>query len=374
VTIDRTCAEAGIVTGSYFTCKGARDITNYPNLTAPTQVTVTGANTFTLTWGGAVTATTWGGVVILANGGQDISVAVGQNVQTAVIDAATGWLTLTGNATWTGTQAGDYVNLYGARAETTGADVGIDGAWQTVSISTVSLVLKPLFDVFGNRVSPNITSLASTNCGGTVLMRTTIRAHDMMFLAWTENQVMLDGAGTTRADKALPVNMINSPAVTLTSTTIAGTAAIDSAFPNPVGQGFRVANANPAAMSAAGDIVGALATMIGALISKPYALPEAEWTYSNVLTTTSDVVAQTAAGAGLRRHVTWIGASNTGASAVDVIVKDGANTRLQITVPAGQFVQFALPTGILSTANTVLNVALSAAGTVRVNLLGYTAP
>lgn len=84
--------------------------------------------------------------------------------------------------------------------------------------------------------------------------------------------------------------------------------------------------------------------------------------------------AQTAAGAGLKRHPTWIQATNTGGTAVDVLLRDGTTTRLQITIPAGQSVDSALPTGIPLTANTALNVALSAAGTVRVNLLGYTAP
>lgn len=215
VTIDRTCAEAGLVTGNYITGKGVRDITNYPNLTTPAQIAVTGANTFTLVWGGAVTATSWGGVIILANGGQDINVAVAQNVQAAVIDAATGWLTLTGNTTWTGAQAGDYINLYGARAETTGADIGIDGPWQTVSITAAALVVKPIFDVFGRRVSPNITALASTNCGGAVILRTTIRAHDMMFEAWAQVRFSYDFAGTARLDKAIPVNVLASASLTI---------------------------------------------------------------------------------------------------------------------------------------------------------------
>lgn len=80
------------------------------------------------------------------------------------------------------------------------------------------------------------------------------------------------------------------------------------------------------------------------------------------------------AGAGLKRHVTMLQATNTGGAAVDVLLRDGTTTRIQITVPAGQSVEFPLPTGIPTTANTALNVALSAAGTVRVNLLGYTAP
>ena len=67
-------------------------------------------------------------------------------------------------------------------------------------------------------------------------------------------------------------------------------------------------------------------------------------------------------------------ATNTGAAAVDVLLRDATTTRLQVTVPAGQSVVMPLPTGIPTTANAILNVALSAAGTVRVNILGYTAP
>jgi hypothetical protein len=127
-------------------------------------------------------------------------------------------------------------------------------------------------------------------------------------------------------------------------------------------------------MSATGDNVAWLGTMIGAGVIKPYALPEAEWAFTGALTATADTAVQAAAGAGLKRHVTLMQATNTGASAVDVLLRDGTTTRIQVTIPAGQSVFMPLPTGIPVTANTALNVALSAAGTVRFNALGYTAP
>lgn len=172
---------------------------------------------------------------------------------------------------------------------------------------------------------------------------------------------------------AQPVS--GSVTASIANGTVLGNTAIDGVFPNPIGQGLRAANANPAAMSANGDLVGALATMIGAQVVKPYCIPDAEWTYSNVLTTTGDIAVQAAAGAGLRRHLTFIGFANTTASAVDLVIKDGASTRLQITMPANSWDYFSLPTGIFSTANTALNVALSAASAgIRVNFLGYTGP
>jgi hypothetical protein len=152
-----------------------------------------------------------------------------------------------------------------------------------------------------------------------------------------------------------------------------GQAAHDAAISgNPVRVGARALTANYTGV-ATGDTADLISTLFGVQITKPYSIPEAEWSFTGALTTTSDVAVQTAAGAGLKRHVTWLQATNTGASAVDVLLRDGTTTRLQVTIPAGQSVTFALPTGIPLTANTALNVQLSAVGTVRFNALGYTA-
>lgn len=362
----------GLTTGNYVTVKGNRDQTNFAAITTPTVITVTGANTLTLvsTTG---TATGYGGSLILCNGGADQPGIINSAVQSIAIDA-NGWVTLIGNVAWAGMSIGDYVDLHGCGDAVTGANLGYDGAWEVASVVTGTLILKPVINVFGARVSPAATTLVTTNCGGTVILRTTLRSHDLLLDQWAETRVMIDGAGTIRADKALPVSVLGSVPVILNNGFVAGTVAVDAPIGNPVTVGVRASNANITAMSAAGDNVALLGTMIGAAVVKPYALSEAEWAYTGALTTTSDVAAQTAAGAGLKRHVTWMQATNTGASAVDVLLRDATTTRLQITVPAGQSVEFALPTGIPLTANAALNVALSATGTVRVNLLGYTAP
>jgi hypothetical protein len=375
-----TASAHGLVTGNYVTCKGARDVTNFANLTTPVAITVTGPNTFTLVWGGAVTATTWGGVVVLANGGQDITVAVAQNAQAAVIDSATGWLTLTGNTTWTGTQAGDYVDLYGVRAETTGADLGLDGSWQVVGIATTALTLKPFSNVAGARVTPNVTTLSSTNCGGAVILRTTIRAHDLMFEAWSENQVMIDGQGSTRLDKAVPVNVLNTPATTISSGTVTtvttlsnGQAAHDAAVAgSPHRIAGRALTSNYAAV-ATGDTADLVTTLAGSLIVKPYSIPEQEWNANLSLTTTTAQAAAAAAGAGLKRHITALQVTNTG-TANDLIILDGVTERWRMVLPQNIPVSFAFPSGLLTTANTALNFNLSVAGTVRVTAQGYTAP
>jgi hypothetical protein len=92
------------------------------------------------------------------------------------------------------------------------------------------------------------------------------------------------------------------------------------------------------------------------------------------LTTTTAAAIQAAAGAGLKRHATSIWAINTGAAIVDLIILDGATERLRYPLPINVPVPVEFPTGVLVTANTALNANLSAAGTVRLNVHGYTAP
>ena len=217
-----------LATGNWVTIKGVRDQTNFANISVPAQVTVTSATQFTITLGSAVTATSYGGAVILTNGGIDQQGAIAQVVQSASIAAATGVLTLVGTATWTGLNIGDYAELYGLRVDTTGADLGIDGAWEVANISTTSLDLVPIYNIFGVRVSPNVTSLASTNCGGQLILRTTVRAHDIVVEEWSETKTIIDGAGTQRLDRALPVRILaidGAPAVTANEgTPNAGTA------------------------------------------------------------------------------------------------------------------------------------------------------
>jgi len=151
------------------------------------------------------------------------------------------------------------------------------------------------------------------------------------------------------------VSISGTPAVTVSSGAIsaAGPAAHDAVISgNPVRVAGR-ANYTPVA---SGDVADVSVTTVGALIQKPYCIPEQEWGASLALTTTTATQIQAAAAAGLKRHMTSLWAINTGAAVVDLIILDGATT------------------GIVLTAATALNANLSAAGTVRLNAHGYTAP
>lgn len=210
----------GLATGNWITIKGNRDQVAFANFSTPVQVTVLTPTTFTCVYGTAVTATTYGGAVIITNGGIDQQGMLGQiiqNVQVIPTDTfAPDQLILTGSAAWsTGVgvmNIGDYVEVYGARDNTTGADLGVDGAWEVAMISTTTLTLIPVYNIMGTRVSPAVT-IKNVAAGGMVLHRTTLRAHDIQIEGWSESKVMIDGQGTTRIDKAVPVAVLNTASV-----------------------------------------------------------------------------------------------------------------------------------------------------------------
>lgn len=369
-----------LINGNYVTIKGNRDQTNFAAFATPAAVTVTGANTFTLV-GTTGTATGWGGSVCLINGNQDQPGIIGQAISTvAQLTGQTDWLSIVGNTTWSGLNIGDYIHIHGAAADLTGADLAIDGAWEVASLATSTMILKPINSVLGARVSPVTPAIGTTpvNAGGSVILRTTARVHDLMLEDWSETKVMIDGQGTARVDKAVPSVIVNVPAVTLTSTAVAGTVAQDAAIGNPITAGVRASNANVTAMSATGDSVAWLGTMIGAGIVRPYSLPEADWTYTGTLTTNADTAAKAAAGAGIKNYCTAIQVQNTHATvATTFIIKDGTTARFTINLPAVMTMPVTLffPTPIPTAANAVMNVACGTTGAnVLVNMQGYFAP
>ncbi len=143
-------------------------------------------------------------------------------------------------------------------------------------------------------------------------------------------------------------------------------------------------SANPTAVTS-GRNVDLMATLIGALVTKPYAIPEADWSYATdgatntALTTTADRALRAAAGTGLRNYLTAIQLQNTHASqATDVVIKDGAATILwRGPLPAAMAAPLLLefPTPLRGSANAALNLACVTAGANLVaNAQGYAAP
>jgi hypothetical protein len=156
---------------------------------------------------------------------------------------------------------------------------------------------------------------------------------------------------------------------------IVGQGAEDAAVAsNAVRVGGRVRTAHPTTF-VAGDAADASMTTAGQLIVKLGGATEVAFSASLALTTTTAAAVAAAAAAGLKRHLTNIQAINTGAAAVDLILLDGATEiwRLPLPVNVPVIVEWD-GTHLPVTAATALNANLSAAGTVRLNAQGYTAP
>ncbi len=184
-------------TSSFVQIYGVRDITNFPNLTAQTQIaSIISPTQFTIIIGGAVTATSAGGVVALVNGSQAIVGA--QNFSVQSVSRANDILTVIGNGTWASILPGEMWYIYGCDATSLGL---YDDAYKVLRASTTTLELKSIG-----------ASFASINCGGAVIRATENRIHSIQLLDYTRLIVeqsnqngMLD---TQRASTVLVANEV----------------------------------------------------------------------------------------------------------------------------------------------------------------------
>lgn len=155
---------------------------------------------------------------------------------------------------------------------------------------------------------------------------------------------------------------------------------------NPVRAAGRGLTTNYTAVST-GDTTDLITTLVGALIQRPYSIPEADWSYaaaaSGIVNTTTAVTIKAAGGAGLRNYITavQIFADALGA-ATELAIRDGAGGavlwRVKINT-AGILggISISFPTPIFGTAATLLEVVTltaSVTGAVYFNAQGYVAP
>ena len=137
-------------------------------------------------------------------------------------------------------------------------------------------------------------------------------------------------------------------------------------------------SANPAVVLT-GRSVDLMATLIGALVIKPYSIPEADWSFASALagiSTGADTVIR-AAVASNRQYLTGLQLQNLGTAATEMQIKDGATVIWRVSLPASMAapVTFDFPTPLRATTNTALNVqAVTASSAVVVNAQGYQAP
>ena len=234
----------GLNVDSYVNIYGINNQTVFANLTAATKVaSIISSTVFTIVIGTATIATSYGGYVSLCNGGVTQPGAIAQVVQSVAVDA-NGFVTLIGTGTWAGLGGvGEYVNLLGVRNSTNGADLGVDGVYRVNNFSTTILVLEPVKDLnglraingLGQNLSPTVGVIPTTNAGGAVLLRTTLRNHDFVVASYSQSVMNISGQGTQRADKAIPVYGIGG-SVTASQgnpTTVSATTGLGGWIVNP---------------------------------------------------------------------------------------------------------------------------------------------
>lgn len=146
----------------------------------------------------------------------------------------------------------------------------------------------------------------------------------------------------------------------------------------------RAVSANYAAV-ATGDTADLIATLVGALVVKPFTIPEAQWSYAaasgGITNTTTAVTVRAAAGAGLRNYITSMQLNhNVLGAATEFVIRDGAGGavlfRVGLNTEALAPVGITFPVPLVGTANTLLEIVTLTAvtGGVFVNLQGYAAP
>ena len=215
VTMDRP---HGLVTGDLVIGYGVRDAatTSFPALTTAAAVTVLSNTTFTVTWGSSGTATSYGGFISKVNAACPQAGAISTSIQSAVkTTLADGQhqIVLVGYANWAGASIGDYVNVVGCRNISTGATIGIDGAWKVANLSTTSLTL---VNIPG--YSPTVPDFALVNCGGGVIKRTDLRVSHVRLFDFERLRVEMLPRPSGDASAAVPVLLQNGSVVSVVST------------------------------------------------------------------------------------------------------------------------------------------------------------
>lgn len=364
-----TRAPHGLQVGQFIAYYGVSNQTAFAAQSGMTVASVVDANTFTCVTTLSTTATSYGGFVAMLEGQQILPGAVNQSVQS--ITRAGNVLTVVGSAAWAGPIIGEIVELYGVGNIVDGESLGVDGPYRVDNIATTTITLIPIQSA---QMGDDITL---TNAGGGLIRRTELRIHYTVVVDYEPVFIEPAQGGVVEQAFGTPVNVIGTVPVSGTIAA-AGSVAPDAATPNPIAIGGRATNANIAAMSATGDLVHTMHTMIGALVQKPYAIPESDWQYAATLTNNTSTAMQAAAAAGIKRYLTGFTYQNTHASQATVLnILRGATLIHSISAPAlmANPVSILFPTPLQTAAAEALNVQCATTGAnVLVNAQGFTAP
>lgn len=272
-----------------------------------------------------------------------------------------------------GLSTGNTVEVIGVRGVT-----AANGTWTITNIdaNNIDLQASTFSGTFDNAGNPTggaahgtVARLATNPATNTVISIQAITVSDYAELT----AEITAGRGSSAAGQGMAVTVANTPLP------VAGPAAHDAAISgNPVRIAARAITANYTAV-ATGDTADLTATSVGALVVRPYAIPEAGWSYVSAvtgITTAADTAVQAAAGTGIRRYVTGVQIQNNSTTASEFQIKDGSTVIWRAVIPANmEPTQFEFTTPLRTTANTALNIqAVTPASVLIVNMQGYTAP
>jgi hypothetical protein len=201
-----------------------------------------------------------------------------------------------------------------------------------------------------------------------------------------------DGGATTDNALLVQARLFNGTTMDRMRGTTDGLQVIGSAAHSAASAGapVRVAGRVNTAVEttlAAGDASDLFVTTGGALVTKPYAVPDVDWSYaaaaSGIANTTTAVTVKTAGAAGVRNYITGISLSTDAlGAATEFCIRDGAGGTVLWRIKIGTAgivnpVSIAFPTPLRGTAATLLEVVTltaSITGSVYVNMSGYQAP
>lgn len=357
----------GLTTGDLITTYGVRDQTNFANLLAATAVaSVIDANNFTVVWGSAVTASSQAGFVVRVNGGNLPSTLGYSAIVVQSVSRVGGNLVVVGNGSWTGLLIGDYVSA-AALHDTSGIELNLDGAYRVRDQVTTTLTLEPI-----DGYAPSGSDFASVNCGGVIVKRTDYRVSFARVTDFWRDRFEIASRPSGDQSNAVPVVVQNTSATTISSGTVTtvttltggGTAEDAATTANPHITGGVVRTAVSPTTLVAGDAARTTMTSGAATVTYPFAVPEAAWQATGVLTTATATALKAAGAAGIRNYVTSFQYQNTSATATTVLIQDNTTTIAQFNAPASMAlpatVSFGVP--IRGTAATVLNVICGTTG------------
>jgi hypothetical protein len=226
-----TATAHGLTTGDFIVIYGIGDSTNFANLTTATAVASTPTSTtFTIAFGASASTTSAGGMVARVNGANIPAAFI--NIVAAQASSTSTELTLIGSGSWT-VVVGDYVNVYGLRNRSTGADMGCDGTYKVVSVATSTLILQPI----GTTVLPSPITL--TNTGGQVLKRTDARISYIRLAEYLREKVEV--LNKSDAFSSVPV-IFNTSSSLSTVTTVSNASLVNNLLVNDITSGAITTN------------------------------------------------------------------------------------------------------------------------------------